>query len=181
LTRVGFSASRTRTGRRSFSIPRRRGPGSRRTRTRVFGTVAYAVLFALLGILIASRYAAVARIGYEITELKAEVAGLERENERLRLDIAQLRSVDRIEEIAVAQLGMERPGEVCIARGEPAAEETLVATSVEGQPGVAFAASRREAGAAETGGTEEREPAGIRGFFAKLLGADSRAAAKTRD
>lgn len=53
--------------------------------------------------------AAIVEAGYELVKLKGHVAKVEQENEFLRLDIAKLKSPQRIDEIAVTQLGMVMP------------------------------------------------------------------------
>ncbi|MGL5512128.1 MAG: cell division protein FtsL [Sporomusa sp.] len=53
--------------------------------------------------------AAIVEAGYELVKIKGHVAKVEQENEFLRLDIAKLKSPQRIDEIAVTQLGMVLP------------------------------------------------------------------------
>lgn len=53
--------------------------------------------------------AAIVEAGYELVKIKGQAAKVEQENERLRLDIAKLKSPQRIDEIAVTQLGMVLP------------------------------------------------------------------------
>ncbi|QDR80378.1 cell division protein FtsL [Sporomusa termitida] len=53
--------------------------------------------------------AAIVQSGYDLVKIKGQVAKLEKENELLRLDIAKLKSPQRIEEIAVKELGMIVP------------------------------------------------------------------------
>jgi len=62
------------------------------------------------GLYICSLAMAVATKGYEINKLKEEIGGLETANARLRLEIAQLNSLERIEKIALEELGMVQPG-----------------------------------------------------------------------
>ena len=50
-----------------------------------------------------------AQAGYKLTEIKAQVAVLEKENQTLRIDIAKLKSTERIEEIATHELGLVLP------------------------------------------------------------------------
>lgn len=61
------------------------------------------------GLYICSLAMAVATKGYEIARLKSEVSELETANARLRLEIAQLNSLERIEMIALHELGMVQP------------------------------------------------------------------------
>lgn len=47
--------------------------------------------------------------GYELNKIKTEVKELAVANERIRLEIAKLDSLDRVEAFAVAELGMRKP------------------------------------------------------------------------
>ena len=47
--------------------------------------------------------------GYALIEVQRQADQLEQENERLKIDIAKLKSPDRIKAIATDQLGMEVP------------------------------------------------------------------------
>ena len=47
--------------------------------------------------------------GYALIEVQKEAADLEQENERLKIEIAKLKSPERIKAIASDQLGMEVP------------------------------------------------------------------------
>jgi cell division protein FtsL len=49
------------------------------------------------------------RAGYDLVDLKDQAAKLEKENELLRLDIARLKSPERIQQIATRELGMVMP------------------------------------------------------------------------
>lgn len=58
----------------------------------------------------------VVRLGYEIERLKAERAALAQREQELILEVAQLKSLKRVEEIARDRLGLTtpRPGQVVI-------------------------------------------------------------------
>lgn len=47
--------------------------------------------------------------GYALVEVQRQAEALEQENERLKIDIARLKSPDRIKKIARDKLGMEVP------------------------------------------------------------------------
>jgi cell division protein FtsL len=47
--------------------------------------------------------------GYQITSIKQEINTLQRENERLQLEVARLRAPERIAAVATDQLGMAEP------------------------------------------------------------------------
>lgn len=53
--------------------------------------------------------------GYALVQMKSEALRLEKENERLKLEIAQMKSPQRIKEAAIANLGMVMPEEVYFA------------------------------------------------------------------
>lgn len=53
--------------------------------------------------------AAIVQAGYDLVKVKSQVAQMEKENELLRLEIAKLKSPQRIEEIAIKELGMVIP------------------------------------------------------------------------
>jgi cell division protein FtsL len=58
---------------------------------------------------------AIIRSGYELVQMKLQVIKLEKENELLKLDIAKLRSPQRIQNIATVELGMGIPQNVYYA------------------------------------------------------------------
>lgn len=61
------------------------------------------------GLYLSSLAAGITTKGYEINSLKREINALETTNERLRLEIAQMASLERVEELAITELGMETP------------------------------------------------------------------------
>jgi len=74
------------------------------------------VLVAIVAIFITARSEAIIRAGYDLVQIKSQTISLQRENELLRLDIAKLKSPQRIQYIATAELGMVIPQNVY--RGE---------------------------------------------------------------
>ena len=58
---------------------------------------------------------AIVKAGYELVQARACLTRLEKENELLRLEMAQLKSPQRIQNIAVKQLGMIKPHAVYMA------------------------------------------------------------------
>lgn len=56
-----------------------------------------------------------AQKGYELVEMKQSVSTLQRENARLKLDIAKLKTPSRIKTIAVTKLGMVLPPKIYFA------------------------------------------------------------------
>ncbi|WP_425060768.1 Cell division protein FtsL [Sporomusa carbonis] len=78
----------------------------KRLRVKCLTLVAIAILMAAV---ITIQRAAIVQAGYDLVKLKGQVAKIEKENELLRLDIAKLKSPQRIEEIATKELGMVVP------------------------------------------------------------------------
>lgn len=94
--------------------------------------VLYVTLWAMVvasSVALASRYAAMAAVGYRMDGIRVQAAALDRENEQLRAQVAGLKSPTRIEEIATRKLGMIRPEKVQLAtidipNSAPAGKET---------------------------------------------------------
>lgn len=66
-------------------------------------------LIAIIAILILSRYSAITEAQYRISKMKAEIKEINAQNERLQVEIANLNSVARIEDIAKNKLNMKEP------------------------------------------------------------------------
>lgn len=81
-------------------------------RMRCFCVVA---LVSVMAMFIAFRSGAAASEGYELVKMKQSVASLQGDNARLRLDIAKLKSPERIKTIAVKNLGMVLPPQIYFA------------------------------------------------------------------
>lgn len=67
------------------------------------------ILVAAAAMLVTIQSETIVRSGYDLVELKAQAAKLEKENELLRLDIARLKAPERIQQIATQELGMVMP------------------------------------------------------------------------
>lgn len=67
------------------------------------------VLVAAMAAITTVQSAAIIQAGYDLVKVKSDVAKIEKENELLRLDIAKLKSPQRIEEFAIKNLGMVVP------------------------------------------------------------------------
>ena len=77
------------------------------------------VLLAIIAMFITIRSEAIIRTGYDLVQIKAQLIKAEKENELLRLDIAKLKSPQRIQSIAVTELGMVVPPTIyCAANSE---------------------------------------------------------------
>lgn len=66
-------------------------------------------LVVAMAMLITVHSEAIVRAGYDLVEMKAQAAKLERENEAMKLEIAKLKSPQRIQQIATRDLGMVVP------------------------------------------------------------------------
>jgi cell division protein FtsL len=81
--------------------------------------------------------------GYELDALKGEITTMQRDNERLQLEVARLKAPERVAQVATTRLGMVEPGsgqlyyvpgkvapgqQVQVAAREPEAEGTAIAT-----------------------------------------------------
>lgn len=88
-----------------------------------------AVVIAVMAMFITVQSEAIISAGYDLVKTKAQIAKIEKENELLRLDIAKLKSPERIKTIATGDLGMVVPQTVyCAANigkqsGDNAAKE----------------------------------------------------------
>lgn len=74
------------------------------------------------GVYYTSLSAAIASKGYELEQLKEDISRLETSNERLELTLASMSSLDKVEKIAVEQLGMSKPvanGAALVASVQP--------------------------------------------------------------
>ncbi|HWR40061.1 MAG TPA: cell division protein FtsL [Patescibacteria group bacterium] len=92
-----------------------------RLRSQCFTLIVIAVV---MGMLAAVQSAAVAKAGYGLVQIKANVSRVEKENELLRLEVARLKSPQRIETIAVRQLGMVTPQKAYYAAAATTAPAT---------------------------------------------------------
>lgn len=79
-------------------------------------TVALGALILVGVLLYVWQHIHVVRLGYEIERLREEQAALVQENKALKLEMGQLRSLKRVEEIARQRLGMvtPKPGQVVL-------------------------------------------------------------------
>ncbi len=79
------------------------------------------LLAAALAMLITVHSEMMVRTGYSLVEMKAQAARLEKDNDLLRLEIAKLKSPQRIQQIATSQLGMVTPQTAYYATVVPSA------------------------------------------------------------
>jgi cell division protein FtsL len=105
-------------GARIGTLPR--VPSRRRARRgrwlESFSTVGLGILALVCALFYVWQHIWVLRMGYEIERLRETRAALVQEHKALRLDLGQLKSLRRVEEIARTQLGMvtPKPGQVVL-------------------------------------------------------------------
>jgi len=96
-----------------------RGPSERAARARrikknkeIVENLLLLVLVVFVALVITSRHATVAHLGYSIVSAREELRVLQAESQRLELEVARLQSLERIESAAVTRLGMVKPAEI---------------------------------------------------------------------
>ncbi|MGF7185072.1 cell division protein FtsL [Desulfitispora alkaliphila] len=91
----------------SFRKKKRYQQSNKKGTTKLRALTIFLVLLGFaVGIGLTAQYAKITSAGYEVLKLKDEIAQLETSNQRLHLQIAQLQSLERVESIAVNELGM---------------------------------------------------------------------------
>ncbi|MGE5849580.1 MAG: cell division protein FtsL, partial [Candidatus Methylomirabilota bacterium] len=98
----------------SQPVPHR--PWVRGESVEFLSTVALGVLILAAALLYVWQHTYVVGLGYEVERLRERQAVLVQEHKGLRLELGQLRSLRRVEEIARTRLGMgtPRPGQVIL-------------------------------------------------------------------
>jgi len=67
------------------------------------------MLIAAIVMFVTMRSEAIVRAGYDLVQVKSQALAMQRENELLQLEIAKLKSPQRIKSIATSELGMVIP------------------------------------------------------------------------
>lgn len=81
-----------------------------RLRVRALGFAKLFFLLFLYGMVVVFMSNGTATLGYDVAHLEADVTVLNDQNKRLELEIASLKSLERIEQAAIAELGMVHSG-----------------------------------------------------------------------
>ncbi|MFZ7104945.1 MAG: septum formation initiator family protein [Peptococcaceae bacterium] len=76
---------------------------------RVSPSLAVIALIFIIGMGFVAQHVWINYLGYQVSELKQDIAGLQVNNEKLKLKIASYASLDTIENLAKTQLGMINP------------------------------------------------------------------------
>lgn len=93
--------------------------------------VVFWLLAVMLALGIASRFAVGAKMNIDIAALDKQLAEVQTENEQLQLQIAELKSLARVEAAATTRLGMVRPTETrALVTGNQTATTAMVAADV---------------------------------------------------
>src|SRR5665647_1164843 len=90
-----------------------------------------AVIVGLLAIVVTWGSSAIVKSGYELVQARAGLTKVEKQNELLRLGMAQLKSPQRIQDIAAGQLGMIRPQSVYVVAKDSSVNKPSVNTASE--------------------------------------------------
>jgi cell division protein FtsL len=94
----------------TIAMPKRNRQGKKRLPARAkYSMVLFVVLAFVTGLALTSRVALYFYKGYEIAELNREIEALQTGNARLKLEIEQLCSLNRVEDLAINKLGMVKP------------------------------------------------------------------------
>ncbi|MDR3564951.1 MAG: cell division protein FtsL [Negativicutes bacterium] len=92
------------------------------------------MLVAVAAMLVTIQSEIMVRSGYDLVDLKSQTAKLEKENELLRLDIARLKSPERIQQIATRELGMVMPKNTYYASNSGKTAVNQAGEVASGQP-----------------------------------------------
>lgn|GEM_PF-3901429 len=94
----------------SIAVPKKSRQAKKKLPARVkFVIVSFVGLMFVVGLALTSRVVLYFYRGYEIARLNGEIEALQTDNERLKLEIEQLCSLNRIENLALNKLGMVKP------------------------------------------------------------------------
>ncbi|MGB9885533.1 MAG: cell division protein FtsL [Moorellales bacterium] len=115
------------------------------TKLKGFGLVLVALVF-LSGVAVVAQTARLNALGYRLAELRSEVNALERANQRLELEVAELRAPARLARVAESHLGLVEPDPTHV-RTLPAARVAQAEAELGLLPGANLEAGReRSAG-----------------------------------
>ena len=107
-----------------------------------------ALVVGLLAMFVTWGSSTIVKAGYELVQARACLTKIEKQNELLRLEMAQLKSPQRIQSIAVEQLNMVNPPTLYLAARDSASEKTAperTSEIVTAQRFILFGGARAEA------------------------------------
>ncbi|MHC1762348.1 MAG: cell division protein FtsL [Negativicutes bacterium] len=111
-----------------------------------------AIILGLLALFATWGSSAIVQAGYELVQARASLTRLEKQNELLHLDLVRLKAPQRIQAIALGELGLVKPPAVYMAAktspgGKAGQEEKQ--ELIAGQRSILFGDSRAEAHTAD--------------------------------
>ncbi|NPV26570.1 MAG: septum formation initiator family protein [Firmicutes bacterium] len=137
---------------RNNPTPQRRAKLTHRRKVGLKVLLVGAVLSGFVfGLVLTFYYLYSVRLGYQVVALQNEIASIKKENAYLELEVARLKSLDRIEQVATTRLGMVKPQEVemlQVARNQP----------VSPGKGASTLAANKQAASALEAPTKNRHP-----------------------
>lgn len=90
-----------------------------------------AILVGLLAMFVTWGSSAIVNAGYELVQARACLTKIEKQNEILQLEMARLKSPQRIQTIAVDQLRMVNPQTVYVAANDSSSKKTVSERTTE--------------------------------------------------
>ncbi|HKM39758.1 MAG TPA: cell division protein FtsL [bacterium] len=113
------------------------GPKKRSRRRRIKRRFEFLTVYGLfvavavgLVLLYMAQYAYVAQLNLRLTQAQKQLARLQTENEQLEQKASELKSLRRIEEKAINQLGMQKPEQIRTVKTPPDSEQVLAAKPI---------------------------------------------------
>jgi cell division protein FtsB len=110
--------------------------------------LASAVIVGLLAMFVTWGSSAIVKSGYELVQARACLSKMEKQNELLRLEMAQLKAPQRIQNIAVGQLGMMKPQLIYVVAKEESGNKPVkegATETVAARRSILFGNARAEA------------------------------------
>lgn len=100
-------------------------PTSNQTKRRPLLTqhISTLLIVFLLGMILVVQYAYIQNLGYEVSQAKAELKTVQEQNEKIKKQIATMGELQRVEAVAVYNMGMHKPDETDIIFLPPSTKE----------------------------------------------------------
>ncbi len=114
---------------------------TRQLRTRFFALI---LLLAVMAMILTFQNSLIVKNGYEVVKLKSDVVKMEKDNELLQLDIAKMKSPQRIQTIATKDLGMVAPQTIYHASGGTKKVSDMTVAQQQSNGSGAYALSKTE-------------------------------------
>jgi cell division protein FtsL len=114
---------------------KRKAKKHRRLRLQAGRFLATLIVVTIMSLILAARFAILVEWGYEIDNLKTRLDKVKSENERLRWQVSELESLERVEKLAKQKLGMITPGSYRLASAQAIQIQSLQQGAGELDPG----------------------------------------------